>query len=109
MLDFVVGKGWLDIPNGDDGLYEKKDFHSAYRNVHRLLQSLGYQRGKQTGNMVPDEIQQQQKAHYIREVVTNLSLSPEEHFRDVYTDESYIHEHYNRVDDSITRIPWRSL
>jgi hypothetical protein len=41
------------------------------------------------------------KHHYLRTFFANRAKTPEERLREVYTDESYIHEHYHCNEDSL--------
>lgn len=50
---------------------------------------------------MPSEQQVAKRHHYLREFFDNRAKPPEERLREVYTDQSYIHEHYHRNDDSI--------
>ncbi|KAG7358046.1 hypothetical protein IV203_014633 [Nitzschia inconspicua] len=42
-----------------------------------------------------------QKENYLRVFIANREAPAEERLREVYLDESYIHEHYHRNDDSL--------
>jgi hypothetical protein len=102
VLDFLVGQKHLFVPVDGDGRYQKGPFKAAYRNVQRRLKEFGgYERGKQVGNLVPSPENVAKKHHYLRNFFANRAKAPEERLREVYTDESYIHEHYHRNEDSI--------
>jgi hypothetical protein len=59
------------------------------------------QEGKRRGNLVPSEANVAKKHHYLRTFFANRAKPPGERLREVYTDESYIHEHYHRNEDSL--------
>jgi hypothetical protein len=60
------------------------------------------QEGKRVGNLVPLPENVAKKHHYLRTFFANRAKAPEdERLREVYTDESYIHEHYHRNEDSL--------
>jgi hypothetical protein len=61
----------------------------------------GYERVKRKGNLVPSEANVAKKHHYLRTFFPNRAKPPGERLREVYTDESYIHEHYHRNEDSL--------
>jgi hypothetical protein len=82
--------------------YQKGPFKAAYRNVQRwLVEFGGYDRGKRKGNLVPSEANVAKKHRYLRTFFANRAKPPRERLREVYTDESYIHEHYHRNEDSL--------
>lgn len=103
VVDFLIEKQYLAIPMDDTGVYmEKKALSAALRATQRWLFDYGgYKRGPRTGNLVPSEEHTAMKHHYLRVFFENRGKEPEDRLREVYTDESYIHEHYNRNDDSI--------
>ena len=101
VLDFLIEKNYLVIPTEMDRLPCKKSYNSAYRNVRRFVATLGYQRGRRTGNMVPSPEQTLKVHNYLKAFQANRNSSDEERLREVYMDESYIHEHYHRNDDSL--------
>jgi len=101
VLDYLVKNKYIAVATNSDGVYEKKSFESAYRNTRRWLQEFGgYKRGRRKNIVTSPE--QTAKVHkYLRLFFDNRVLPPEEQLREVYTDKSYIHEHYNQNDDSI--------
>jgi hypothetical protein len=77
-------------------------FKAASRGVQRRLSEFGgFERGKCKGNLVPSEANVAKKHHYLRSFFANRAKPPGERLREVYTDESYIHEHYHRNEDSL--------
>jgi hypothetical protein len=102
VLDFFVEQKHLIIPRDPLGRYEKLPFNTAYRVVRKWLTEFGgYERGKPRGNLVPPEANVAKKHHYLRTFFANRGKPPGERLRKVYTDESYIHEHYHRNEDSL--------
>jgi hypothetical protein len=61
----------------------------------------GYDSGKRRGNLVPSPQNVAKKHHYLRTFIANRAKPPRERLREVYTDESYIHEHYHHNEDSL--------
>jgi transposase len=101
VLEYFLEKKHLVIPLDAQGRFEKVPFKSAYRATRRWLSDFGgYQRGKRK-NLVPSEQQVAKRHTYLREFFGNRAKPPQEQLREVYTDQSYIHEHYHRNDDSI--------
>jgi hypothetical protein len=97
VLDFLVENQYVIVP-----LDERVAFDSANRAVRRWLAEFGrYERGKRKGNLVPSEANVAKKHHYLRTFFANRAKPPRERLREVYTDESYIHEHYHRNEDSL--------
>jgi hypothetical protein len=41
------------------------------------------------------------RAVYLKMLMRNRKAAPSERLREVYLDESYIHQHYNRLEDSL--------
>ena len=101
VLDFLVEEKILVIPRASDGSYEKTGLTTGWRNVRRWLAKNGYKRGNRKGNLVPSQAQILRRHEYLRLFFHNRSLPDEERKREIYLDESYIHEHYHRNDDSI--------
>jgi hypothetical protein len=103
VLDFFVENKYVIVPLDERGRYEQVAFDSAYRAVRRWLAEFGgYERGKRKGNnLVPSEANVAKKHHYLRTFFANRAKPPGERLREVYTDESYIHEHYHRNEDSL--------
>jgi hypothetical protein len=52
----------------------------------------GYEHGNRKGNLVPSEANVAKKHHYLRTFFANREKPPAERLREVYMDESYIHE-----------------
>jgi hypothetical protein len=102
VLDFFVENQYVIVPLDERGRYEQVAFDSAYRAVRRWLAEFGgYERGKHKGNLVPSEANVTKKHHYLRTFFANRAKPPRERLREVYTNESYIHEHYHRNEDSL--------
>jgi transposase len=102
VLDFMVENKHVTVAVDESGQFEAKAFNAAYRAVQRWVKEFaGYKQGRRVGNLVPTKENIAKKHFYLRRLFDNRSLPPGERKREVYTDESYIHEHYNRNDDSI--------
>jgi hypothetical protein len=92
----------LFVPVDGDGRYQRGPFKAAYRNVQMWLKEFGeYERGKRKGNLVPSSQNVAKKHHYLRTFFVNRAKPPGERLREVYMDESYIHEHYPQNEDSL--------
>jgi transposase len=100
VLDFLVEQRVLHVPTDPDGKYQKKALAAAYRSVNRWLEYMAYRRGPRK-NMVPDETLALKRHQYLVEFMNNRGKPPDSRLREVYLDESYIHEHYHRNYDSI--------
>jgi hypothetical protein len=103
VLDFLVQQKHLVVPIDGEGRYQKVPFKAAYRAMQRWLVEFGgsYDWGKHKGNLVPSPQNVAKKHHYLRTFFANSAKPPTERLREVYTDESYIHEHYHRNEDSL--------
>jgi hypothetical protein len=97
---FLEQKHLVVVPLDAQGRFEKVPFKSAYRVMQRWLSEFGgYQSGKRK-NLVPSEQQVAKRHKYLREFFGNHAKPPQERLREVYTDQSYIHEeHYHRNDE----------
>ena len=103
ILEFCIGEGFLFIPKDKDDpdAYEKKAFETAYRSMRRWLQRNGYRRGKRSGNIVMKEHIALHRDLYLKAFFANRALPIEEQLWEVYLDESYIHQHYKKNNDSV--------
>jgi transposase len=101
VLDYFMRERLLFIPSDEHGVFMKTPFETALRQVRRWVERRGYQRGKRTGNLVPKESVLIHRNKYLRALFENRAKPPGERMREVYLDESYIHEHYHRNDDSL--------
>ena len=97
----LVQKKRLFIQRSADGSYEKADLAAAIRAVQRMLVRLGYRRGKRTDNVKPKTHVVIALQTYLQEYFANRALPSDQRLREVYLDESYIHHHYRRDDDSL--------
>jgi transposase len=107
VLDFLVEKGFLVIQHEHTGGYEKESFRTAYRNVRLWMSYNGYKRGKRKGSIRFKDALIVERDLYLRAFFDNrtrcermLSVPVIKGLREVYLDESYIHHHYHRNDDS---------
>jgi len=103
ILEFCIREGFISVPKdtGDPEAYEKKSFDTAYRSMRRWVERNGFKRDKRTGNIVLKEHIALHRDLYLKAFFANRALPPEEQLREVYLDESYIHQHYKKNDDSV--------
>jgi hypothetical protein len=102
VLDHLIEQKHLFVPVDTMGQYQTVPFKAAFQNVQRWLKEFGgYERGKRKGNLVPSPQNVAKKHHYLRTFFANRAKAPVERLREVYMDESYIHEHYHRNEDSL--------
>ena len=101
VLDFFLKEELLKIPLDNDGRMSSVPFQTAYRGTRRWLEDNNYKRGKRTGNLVMKESVILHKHRYLQRFWKNRNTPSGERLREVKMDESYIHQHYHRNDDSI--------
>lgn len=101
VLDFLVEKEMVDIDRDETGIFAKKSHDTALRTTRRWLERNGYRRGRRKGNIRPKPEIAIKRDLYLQAFFANRSLPKETRLREVYLDESYIHEHYHRFDDSL--------
>eukprot|EP00977_Amphora_coffeiformis_P004592 scaffold992_cov175-Amphora_coffeaeformis.AAC.1 len=102
VLDLLLKKEIIRVPRKDNtNAYEKTAFATAYRNVRRWLSRHDYRRGKRSGNIRLKEHVAFQRDLYLKTFFNNKSLPINEQLRECYLDESYIHQHYHKCDDSL--------
>ena len=101
VLDFLVDEKILVVTRDDGGKYHRKALTAGLRSVHHWLVSMEYRCGKRTGNIIPDVRLVLRRHQYLTAFFANRALPEEERLREVYMDESYIHEHYHCNDNSI--------
>ena len=105
MLDFLVEENYMEVAKETSvtgaEVYEKKAIKTALRNIQCWLIDFGYSQGKRTGNLVPNQDNMIKRHEYLRLFFANRAKPEGERLREVYTDESYIHEHYNQNNNSL--------
>jgi len=101
VLEFCINKGYIVIPKDDIGVYLKKEYATAYRTMRRWLERNNYKRGKRSGNIKMKEHVAIKRDLYLSAFFANQALPAQERLREVYLDESYIHQHYKKDADSI--------
>lgn len=103
VLEHCIEQGYIHVPKDkdDEEVYDKKAFDSAYRSMRRWLERNEYRRGRRTGNIVMKEQIALQRDVYLKAFFANRSSPAEERLREVYLDESYIHQHYKKNNDSL--------
>ena len=99
IMDFFIKRGVLIVPRDKQGKYVQNDFNAAYRATRRWLHYQGYKRGRRKNITFKTEILVKRN-RYLRTLFNNRKKGTSA-LREVYLDESYIHQHYHRLDDSI--------
>lgn len=93
--DVMRQRGWLVVDDKDP-----KAVASSLRTVRRYLERRGFQRGENTSSPVREKKEViEARGFYLKHLVDNSSLPPDQQLRIVDLDESYIHHHYKRHDD----------
>ena len=101
VLEFCQGEGdLLPLLDANDPEYQKKH-QSMLRGVQRWLKRNHYRRGRRSGNIVMKEYIAVKRDKFLIEFFKNRSLPQEHRLREVYLDESYIHQHYKKDVDSL--------
>ena len=103
ILEFCIGENYILVPKDPDDpeAYAKKGFDTAYRSMRRWLQRNGYRRGKRSGNVMMKEHITLHRDLYLKAFFENRALPADQQLREVYLDESYIHQHYKKTNDSV--------
>ena len=101
LVDFFVANGVLYIPHDGNGIYTKTGFQTAYRATRRWLFRLGYKGGRRQNQIGYKPHVLIKRNSYLRQFFLNRAKPKQERLREVYLDESYIHQHYHRLDDSL--------
>lgn len=98
VLAHLVDSGYVVVDSNN-----RKDSSTALRGVQRFLNQQGYRRGKKKGGFAIREKEAliNKRNKYLDELIINRKKPPSEQMREVYLDESYIHHHYKRTDESI--------
>ena len=93
---FLIDKGEL----GTVDLMNKKQFDAAHRCVRRWLQHHGWMHGRKKGKvkMMETPKLRSQRAQYLATMKANREG---EKLREVFTDESYVHQHYHHDDRTL--------
>lgn len=94
VLHMLVDKGIVDMEKDSTGNYSKTALWAGQRAVRRFVIRNGYKRGKKKGTITPSPENEAKRDRYLRRLIENRALPPEERKREVYLDESYIHQHY---------------
>jgi len=97
LLDFFVESGILHIPtNQHTGLYQKKDFQAASRNVRRYVEDGGYLR-RWGNNLTPDRKLIIKRHEYLHDFFAYQAMPKAKQYRNVYVDECFICEHHHKT------------
>lgn len=100
IMDFLVEKGVLQ-QNSENDLLSPTTIQSLIRAVQRYLIRSGFCRGKKARKFTVKYEHVAWRNRYIRLLLKNRSLPLNERLREVYLDESYVHHHYCRSDNSV--------
>ena len=102
LVEYLESQGIINIEKEDDNTYKQKEFAAAYRCTRRWLKRNHYQRGRRSNQIVQKEGVILKRHKYLHDFFKNRD-EPDQSlkYREVYMDESYIHQHYNHNDDSI--------
>ena len=103
VLEYCIEQGFVKVNKDSDDaeLFDKKSYETAYRSMRRWLERNEYKRGRRTGNLALKEQLTVQRDLYLKAFFTNRELPANERLREVYLDESYIHQHYKKTQDSL--------
>ena len=102
VMEYLVDEKILFIRPSPHGGYDKADYKAAHRATQRWLVSNDYRRGKRSGNVVLKEHIKLHRDRYLQAFFANRAIeNPCKRLREVYLDESYIHQHYKKDVDSI--------
>lgn len=100
VLEFCQESGLIDPLDILDPEYNKK-YGAAQRATQRWLKRNHYKRGKRSGNIVMKEYIALKRDIYLTFLFSNKTAPQELRLREVYLDESYIHQHYKKDVDSL--------
>ena len=100
ILDHLASEQVVTIKSTNN-IADAKDYKAALRAVQRYLIRRGFQRGKRTGNISINEDHIAWRNMYLRTLRDNRALPIADRRREVYLDESYIHQHYARRENSV--------
>ena len=97
ILDLMRERSWIDVDETD-----RKMFASTLRCVQRYLSRHGFSRGDSATVPIQETAAiREARIQYLQRLIDNESLPPEQQLRIVDLDESYIHHHYRRHNDSL--------
>ncbi len=101
VFHFLVSKNFIFVPNSNSSTQFNLSQKNAIRTIQRWLVINGFQRGAKSGKigLKPHIIAWRNK--YFGRLLGNRTQNDESKLRGIYLDESYIHQHYVRHEDSI--------
>lgn len=94
-----VGEEVLELTSVD-GIFDTKECDATHRAVRRWLARSGHQCGHKKNVVVAGRVAKERDNKYLLTHFGNRGKPSAEHLREVYLDESYIHVHYNRNQES---------
>ena len=101
VLQFMEMRNIVSMHRDDEGNISQKDMKSALRTTQRWLSSKGFKRGAKSGSIGLKPHIVAWRNSYLRKVLSNRSLPESVRYQEVYLDESYIHLHYCRYENSL--------
>lgn len=102
IVDVLVAHEKLNVErNVATNEYDRKALSSALRTVQRFLIKHKFKRGRKTGTLKVGDDQVVLRNKYIKTLLNNREAPQTHRKREVYLDESYIHQHYNRLENSL--------
>lgn len=106
VMEFLVDEGHLEVPravpvSGAGASADRKALAAAQRATNRWLARRGYSRGQRGGSVAVKDEHAAWLAEYYDTIMSNRAKPPHEQLREVYTDESFVHHHYQRGEHSV--------
>jgi transposase len=110
VTEYLVEVGILSVKTCAEGSlkgfastlhFDKNDYEAAGRATRAFLTRNGFRRGKRTDRVSVNPEHIAWRNRYVRKLLQNRAKDASERLREVYLDESYIHQHYNRLEDSL--------
>jgi transposase len=100
VLEFLLKEGILSI-HMVGNITDAKAQKAALRATQRYLIRKGFLRGKKTGQVTIKASHIAMRDAYLMTIKKNRAQPANERLREVYLDESYVHHHYHRHEDSV--------
>lgn len=100
VMEFLIEDKVLDVEVGQGNIIPPKPYNAAIKATRRFLSRNGFLRHK-LGSVKVKPIVIEQRDAYVRVLMQNRTLPENARRREVYLDESYIHQHYTRHEYSV--------
>lgn len=101
VLEFLISKQYLNVTQDSNGCLDKTALSTARRSVQRWLLKNGFSRGKKSKNLLLSNKITAWRNKYLRIIMENRGKIPTDQLQEVYLDESYIHQHYSKSNNSL--------